>query len=436
MLIYSPHITPRLQYVMQYLFHEQFGLDFTTVNDETAFINGNDAEKIVYSTKNIVNSFFIFSDDLLFENDIKELKIESGTINTNIVLFKHDKNDALGFDVFAAIFYLLSRYEEYLGKPTDKFGNYDFKNSILHQLNCMHVAVVEYWVGMLKRALKEKFPSLQFKQSKTRFALSFDIDVAYEYNNRSLARTIGGIAKKTVKLKFTALKDQLLTLAHLKKDAFDTYDYIFQEIKNNKAIFFFNIGKYGQYDKNPSYRNKKFRNLISTIHKKHFIGIHPSYASNSNYSLLTQEKSQLEKIINEKIVASRQHYLKLKFPETYQQLIKNGIQSDFTIGYHDTYGFRAGTCKSFLFFNLEKNETTSLRLFPFAFMEGTFDDVMKLDVQTSKKIISDLLDETCVHEGIFIPLWHNSTLFTKERREIFESMLDEIKKRNLMNLFA
>lgn len=420
---------------MQYVFDEQLGVPYKIINDEQEFLKDSSATKFVYSKNNIGNCLYFFSEDLLFENDIKELNVSSGKIQDRIVLFKHDKKDDLGFDVFAAVFYLLSRYEEYLNKPTDKFGNFDFRNSILYQQHCLHTPVVEQWINMLKEILMKNFPSLQFKKTQPQFALSFDIDVAYEYNNRSVARTIGGIVKKVFQLNFSALKNQLLTLAHLKADAFDTYDYIFSKIKTNKAIFFFNMGKYGTYDKNPSYKNKKFKQLILKIAAENNVGLHPSYASNSNYNLIAEEKKQLEEIIKRKIIGSRQHYLKLKLPETYEQLIQNQIEQDYTLGYHDAYGFRAGTCNSFLFFNLEKNETTNLRLFPFAIMEGTLDDVMKLDVEASKKIISDLITEVCKCNGLFIPLWHNSTLNTKNRRKVFECMLAEIAERKMKNLF-
>lgn len=420
---------------MQYVFDEQLGVPYKIINDEQEFLKDSSATKIVYSKNNIGNCLHFFSADLLFEKDIKELTITVDKINDTIVLFRHDKKDALGFDVFAAVFYLLSRYEEYLNKPTDKFGNFDFGNSILYQQHCLHTPIVEQWINMLKEVLMKNFPLLQFKKTQPQFALSFDIDVAYEYNNRSVARTVGGIAKKILQLNFSALKSQLLTLAHLKTDAFDTYNYIFSKIKTNKAIFFFNMGKYGRYDKNPSYKNKKFKQLILKIAEKNNVGLHPSYASNSNYNLIAIEKKQLEEIIKIKITSSRQHYLKLKLPETYEQLIQNQIEQDYTLGYHDIYGFRAGTCNSFLFFNLEKNETTNLRLLPFAIMEGTLDDVMKLDVNASKKIISDLIGEVCRSNGLFIPLWHNSTLNTKNRWEIFEYMLTEIERRKMKNLF-
>jgi uncharacterized protein DUF7033 len=438
-LIYTPHITPRIQYVMNYVFEEQFGLEYKIINDEDEFINNKTERKIIYSKKNIGGGVYFFSYDLLFENDIKEFDLCSAEFNNKIALFKHDEHDALGFDVFAAIFYLLSRYEEYLQKPIDKFGNYDFKNSILHRLNCLHIPVVEQWVNMLREVLVKNFPSLQLKKHQAKFVLSFDVDVAYAYQNRRLIRTIGGLIKKIVRLNFSDLKDQLLTILHLRKDMFETYEYIFSKIKNNKAIFFFNMGSYSKYDKNPSHKNKTFRKLIKQISTKNLVGLHPSYASNSSYNLISTEKKWLEEIINEKITSSRQHYLKLKMPVTYNQLIENGIQNDFTIGYSSMYGFRAGTCKPFLFFDLKKNETTKLCLFPFAVMEGTLNDIMRLSVDESKKIISDLINVVCKYEGIFIPIWHNSTLSDKDEwkgwRNVFEFTLNEIEKAGLVNLF-
>ncbi len=439
LLIYTPHITPRIQYIMQYVFEEQFGLTYEIINDEEEFIRKNSEQKIIYARKNIEDGIYFFCCDLLFETNIHELDINSGQISNNIVLFKHFEKDALGFDVFAAVFYLISRYEEYLQRPTDKFGNYDFKNSILNGLNCMHIPVVEQWMNMLKEVLVEKFPSLQFKQATTKFALSFDVDVAYAYRNRSLVRTIGGIIKKIISLNFSDFTRQILTIFHVRKDMFDTYQYIFSKIKNTKAIFFFNMGRYSRYDKNPSYKNKAFRKLIKKIHVNSLTGLHPSYKSNSNLTLLASEKNWLEEIVGEKLICSRQHYLKLKLPDTYNTLIANRIENDFTIGYHDAYGFRAGTCKPFLFFNLKTNQTTNLRLFPFAIMEGTLNDVLKLSIEESKKIISDLIITASEYKGVFIPIWHNSTLSDKDEwkgwRKVFEHMLLEIEKRKLMNLF-
>src|SRR5205085_1415814 len=158
-------------------------------------------------------------------------------------------------------FYLLSRYEEYFDDNRDLQGNYNYGHSILYKLKMLNIPVVEQWMELLKDILKKNFPSLQFKKESPRCLLSFDIDVAFAYKNKSLARTIGGLTKKFLTLNFKVLSEQLRTLLNKKNDTYDTYDYIFSKITNRRTIFFFNMGRYSRYDKNPSWKNKKFRQV-------------------------------------------------------------------------------------------------------------------------------------------------------------------------------
>jgi hypothetical protein len=299
--------------------------------------------------------------------------------------------------------------------------------------------VIEQWTELLKEILIRDFPSIQFITHTPKAGLSFDVDVAFAYKARSFIRTAGGIFKKIIFLNFSEATNQVLTLLNKRHDMFDTYEYIFSRIQNKKSIFFFDMGKYGEFDKNPTYKNKKFQQLIKYVSGKAMIGVHPSYASNAKKKLVATEKSKLEQISGKLIIASRQHYLKLKLPETFNTLISNNIEEDYTIGYYHSYGFRAGTCNSFLFFDLLKNETTSLRLYPFAYMDGSLNDVLKMNIEEAKTVVSNLIDVTYKYNGIFIPLWHNSTLCNcnewKGWREVFEHTLKGINDKNFENLF-
>ena len=198
------------------------------------------------------------------------------------------------------------------------------------------------------------------------------------------------------------------------------------------------MGEYGKFDKNPSAKNKNFQALIKGISEKAIVGLHPSYASNSNKNLISTEKNKLEKIIQKQITASRQHYLKLQLPFTYNNLINSNITEDYTIGYSANYGFRAGTCNSFLFFNLINNETTILRLFPFSYMDATLNNYLNLNLEEAKKTISKLVKAVYKYNGVFIALWHNSTLCNcaewKGWREVFEHTLKEIDDKKFENL--
>jgi len=435
LLIFTSFTGNRLKYVFDYIFYERFCVDYRITNDTGNFIAAKNVAKFCYNTNSIDDSLFFYaSSPILNETDIKQLSLEENMYNNLPVLFSHqNKNSALSFDIFAAVFYLLSRYEEYIYKGKDEYGNFDHRQSILYKLNKLNTPLVDEWVNIFKTVLKNHFPSLKLKQENPRCILSFDIDVAYEYKNRSTLRTIGGLAKKIVSLNYNTLKDHLLTLLNKKKDSFDTYQYIEEKIKNNKAIFFFNMGKYGKRDKNPSYKNHVFRNLLCSISQKHFTGLHPSYASNYNDQLLAEEKQKLEEIIQQKITLSRQHYLKIALPETFKKLSQNGITKDFSTGYYFNYGFRAGTCHPFLFFDLTSNEITGLRLYPFAFMDGTLNEVMHLSPEKAKSYISRLIETVEKNNGVFIPLWHNSTLsetgIWKGWRNVFEHMLKELEER-------
>ena len=80
--------------------------------------------------------------------------------------------------------------------------------------------------------------------------------------------------------------------------------------------------------------------------------MHPSYFSLKDAAILKKEKLRLENIINTPVTFSRQHYLRLSIPETYQNLIDLDIEEDYTMGYAKTVGFRASTCTPFYFYDL------------------------------------------------------------------------------------
>lgn len=438
-MIYTFHITNRIKYIMQYVFEERLGIEYLITDDKQVYKSAAASLKIAYANEPCDEGVYFYAAPLLFEKGIKQIQLNEKFVNGAAVLFVHDKNAALPFDAFAAIFYLLSRYEEYFNAPRDKHGNYNYTNSILYKLNVLDTPLVEQWIEMLKEVITKKFPSAQLKDHKAKFGLSFDIDVAYAYKNRSTAIFAAGFVKKILLLHFNEAKDQLLTLLKRREDMYDTYQYIFSSIKYIKPIFFFDMGNYGRFDKNPSYKNEKFRQLIQSISKKGLVGIHPSYSSNANNKLVAAEKRKLEQITGKPVTASRQHYLKLKLPSTYNLLINNNIAEDFTMGYSGYYGFRAGTCNSFLFFDLVNDQQTQLRLYPFAYMEVTLNNYLNLTIDEAKKIISRLVQTIKKYNGVFIPLWHNSTLCESKEwkgwREVFEHSLQEIMNNKLENIF-
>ena len=62
---------------------------------------------------------------------------------------------AIPFDIFAASFYLLSRYEEYLPHVKDEHGRFPVEESLAFQQGFLEIPVVDLWVKKLKEALRK-----------------------------------------------------------------------------------------------------------------------------------------------------------------------------------------------------------------------------------------------------------------------------------------
>jgi hypothetical protein len=97
------------------------------------------------------------------------------------------------------------------------------------------------------------------------------------------------------------------------------------------------------------------------------------------------------------------------------------------MGYPDHPGFRAGIARPFFFYDLGEERKTDLKLVPFQFMDSSFYDYMNLDPEEAEELIIKLVDETRNAGGLFVSLWHNTTLADtyegRRWRALFEKML-------------
>jgi peptidoglycan/xylan/chitin deacetylase (PgdA/CDA1 family) len=77
------------------------------------------------------------------------------------------------------------------------------------------------------------------------------------------------------------------------------------------------------------------------------IGLHGSYESYLDAELLGKEKSKLESIVNHAVGGTRQHYLRLEIPKTWQIHAQLGFVYDSTLGYSTRVDFKSSTCFPF-----------------------------------------------------------------------------------------
>lgn len=419
MLILVPKTTNRLHYIFDLIIKDLLGISFKFTTDNETFTSYN-GPKFHYGNNQFWNEPFQKATNLLFEHDItqKELKIIDYKDAKAIFPVYNDKS-VFPFDIFAASFYLVSRYEEYLPHINDKYNRFQAKDSILFKMNMLEKPLVNIWAMELGNILTAIYPNLQLKKKSFTFIPTYDVDAAWSYKNKGIFRTLASSARDILNFDFQEFKTRWKVIFGKKADPFDTFDYQMQLQKqlNLHPLYFILCGEYDLNDKNISLRNTNFQNLIKRLGDYAKVGIHPSFSSYLNKEKVKTEIEKLSKVLNREITISRQHFLRLRLPLSYQILIDLDITDDYTMGYASQPGFRAGIADTYRFFDLEHDNVTNLNIHPFAVMDGTMRDYLDLNIEESYEKATKLIQEVKDVNGTFILLWHNETLSGEKRWE-------------------
>tara|TARA_Y100000991_G_C21970785_1_gene349329 strand:- start:1500 stop:2798 length:1299 start_codon:yes stop_codon:yes gene_type:complete len=432
MLIYTPKITSRIQYSFELIFDSILNIDYD-LSEDIVFFQNFSGPKLNYSKKQLENEFFIKAYGLLSERGISDQEIIFDKWNELPIFFKI-KDSVLPFDIFSASFYLVSRYEEYLPHIKDKYERFDAKESLAFKNNFLHRPLINLWVSELKNIFKMKLPSLKFPQNKFSYQSTIDVDNAYYFLEKGFVRTVASFIKSAFNLDKVAIKERKNTLLGKLSDPYDTFQdqMSINEKYNVDVVYFFLLANYGTNDKNCSVNSRKFQLLIKHLADHAKIGIHPSYASNKSFDILTLEKNRLENILKKEVTLSRQHFLKLEIPNTYRNLLELSITDDYTMGYASHLGFRASICTPFYFYDIEVESSTNLKVHPFSVMDATLKYYLNLHPNEALANIQTIIDEIKNVNGHFISVWHNETWSDYKEWSgwsyLYEQMLEYINK--------
>ena len=302
--------------------------------------------------------------------------------------------------------------EEYGTDQTDSLGRFPGNNCLLFQYGWHEKAMCDRWsqdflLFVVKNCGLKWHPKLERIDNIP----TFDIDNAFAYQHKNAVRTQLATAKDFLFNRKNRMEDRKKVLSGEMKDPYDTFDFM-EMLSMTGATFhiFWLLGDYGLYDKNISHQHPAQRQLIQKMSNVTEIGIHASFGSNSSEYQLATEIKRLADITQQKVTKNRQHFLMLQFPFTYQALLRQGITDDYTMGFADIAGFRAGTARSFYWFDLHSNDVTTLRVHPFSYMDGTLKEYLTLTPDQAKKKIAALFQEVCQYGGQFSYIWHNETI--------------------------
>ncbi len=429
-IVFSPVPSPRLEYVCRFVFSDLCGVRFRISGDPESLM-ASGFFRISYARDIHEGVFNLYAEGLLSESHIHPVDARLAEAGGQKIIFPAPPGFDMPFDILGASFFLLSRYEEYLPYVPDSEGRFRAENSLAYRNGFLGEPVIERWAVWLQQVMHRHDPSLVFGKRKFSFIPTIDVDNPWAYLHKGMLRNAGGLLKSLSGMTFREAAGRVEVLLGNRSDPYDNFDYIIENDNRHgcQSLIFFLTGNYGGRDSNYALRSPAFSQLVRRLASLRETGIHFSWRSHRDSDLFMHEKQLFQSLTGHEPLCSRQHYLMMRFPDTFRDIVRAGIRSEYSMGYASLTGFRAGTCTPFQFYDLVKDIATGLTLYPFQVMDVTLKHYMKLDPRSAIREIAKIIARIREVNGCFVSIWHNESLSGqgewKGWREVYEAMFEE-----------
>lgn len=361
------------------------GIEIAFTSEVPKFV-AHSGPKLWYGPSGSGNTFFIKSNELLFQQGLADVEINVKPWDNTIGFFPTSPDSNLPFDIFAASFYLLSRYEEYMPHVKDEAGRYPAEESLAGTAGFLDQAVVDVWARKFLDALLAVFPGLNYKLASFEMVNIIDVPEAFKYKGKGFLRSFFGYFSDLFRFRFRSIVHRSRVLLLLSRDPYNTLDWIAETGKESKVQYqcYFQVGDYSRDDYNISHHKKAYRSLIKSAADYAPVGLRISHRALTDFKQLKEEKKRLEAITNRPVKSSINASGILNIPDILRALVDLEIAENCSMGYAQTTGFRAGTSRPFYFYDLDFEVQTPLKLVPYVFSPSS---LKELDPEEIRELI-------------------------------------------------
>lgn len=426
LVIYTPKITPRIEYSFKHICKRILGLEIQFTSDTEEFIKYQGV-KISYDKKPLHDELFFQAAGFLDQQGIETVEIIVKPWEETVGFFSVSQQSRLPFDIFSASFYMLSRYEEYLPHVKDEKGRFTARESLAYNEGFLMQPVVDIWAYKFRKVLSAHFPDLILEIKPQQMSVTSLIEASepFIYAQKGIFRTIIGSVADLLSGNFRKLFMRAKVILRIKRDPGDTFKWIVNTTKhsNFKSIVFFMLGEATAINKSMNFHRKKLKLLIKYTNDYTETGLIFSFKSLTNPELLKKEKNHLESITHRAVESSINAELLVNLPEIYRQLIELEVKNDYTMVFSDMPGFRAGTCTPFLFYDLDYEIKTPLMLQPVAAHTQMFSAAKYSN--SKERTINELLKVVNSVNGHFIMIFSNNDFSATPQNQVWRKFFSE-----------
>lgn len=406
-----------LKYILDYFFKFSLGVSY---------------ELVTYENSALIIRMDGFSDILINQRDWDDFRLPKSFLNgKSIIYFDENENEKENFDFFYYAFLILSRFEELNNTNLDKLGRFPFGESFLSKFDLIQRPVVDEYVLHLKQLLKNHFKlsDNDFKKSNFLTQVTFDVDAPrnpiYKNLNSFLKGTIKDLLKNRKLGSFYLIGDS----NRFSEDSYFNYEWAFSKLnvsKHNPYLFLIS-GHSHALDDWYELSHKSIRWIIERCQQLGIkVGVHGSLKSYCSKGMLSAEREKLESALSYPVEDIRQHFLMFDISQTHECQELANFKRDWTMGFSESVGYRAGTTKPYYPYSFKLQKALSLIVEPLVAMDATILEDKYMGLKNEEEIIKIYKThyEICQkHEGHFNILFHNTHLNNPVMRSVYERVL-------------
>lgn len=427
MIILTGKLSPRIEYIFRFVLESVLGYSIK-------FNEAPETGEAVLAYADLpqeTNCIHIVPHGLLTEEDIRAQEITMSNWDELPVFFQ--TGGQIPFDLFAASFYLVSRYEEYLPHGKDAYGRYAHKESLACKQGFLTQPLLDQWAMKLKQQISALFPHEATAFRKFSFTPTYDIDHAWQFRHRGILRTLAHFGKDFLGGDHDRNRLRLRVLRQIERDPYDIYEWLdATHLRYGlKPYYFFPLAiAVKGYDRNISPFKPALKALLAYHAAGYKTGIHPSWQSGDSRSVFNEELTIFESITGSAPVYNRFHYIRFNLPEGYRKLVDAGISEDHSMGYGTNNGFRASTSHAFMWYDLSRETVTTLKVYPYCWMDANSYYEQQYSPAQAYDELQHYHDVVKKVSGNMEIISHNNFLSNEKGfagwKEVYEIFLDQV----------
>ncbi|MEH3113595.1 DUF7033 domain-containing protein [Pedobacter terrae] len=415
LIIFSNILTPRIKYIFNFIFKDILKTEIEFTGNSQYFLQSENI-KISYGDEPLGEELFFKSTPLLFSNKLENIKPKTVSFGEYQVPFPVDRS-ALPFDVFAASFFMISRYEEYVHQQNTEEA-FKASKSYQHKWRLLNKPVIDEWALMVKSIIMKKYPNFKFQEKKFQHqpTIHFNMLTHLPEGFLNRAKFIFSAVFKKENNYLNAKFDRLTGIGINNEQVLDQVEEMFTSKKSN-ALYFV-----GFPDVSMDYIRTD--RISKTLNNQSLGLLRPCASNNQKMTEIKEGLMKLKKVYPNLIKLTSQQLDVLKFPICYLNILNSGITADYSMGYENVTGFRAGTCTPFNWYDLQLEKVTPLVVNSYCLTDHTLQFLTR---EAAIKEIHQCIDAVKVVNGTFYSSWNLKSLSDhpkyRKLKSVFKEML-------------